>query len=126
MNTKASRPEATLREVAHTLGIPMKGNLDRWLRIVALEIQAVVTWSLANMDGKLRSAKSPWGGLDIEASWFAQASPQFKFWHLLALMVAVAVAAPLMLLPRAPIFLGAICAFNALAGTVLVVKARNL
>jgi len=70
--------------------------------------------------------EGPVGNLKCRAPRVAHPLQQFKFWHLLALMIAVAVAAPLVVLHRAPILLGAICLFNALTGTVLVVKARNL
>jgi hypothetical protein len=44
----------------------------------------------------------------------------------MAFLGGVSVVAPLMVLPRAPVFLVPICAFNAVVGLVLVGKARRL
>jgi hypothetical protein len=112
--------------VAYALGISTKEKLDRWLGVVALKIRTMVTWSLTILDQRWASAKARSGTSNVDAARVAHPLQQFKFWHLLALMIAVAVAAPLVVLHRSPILLGAICLFNALTGTVLVVKARNL
>jgi hypothetical protein len=127
MKTVKSRAEAACRRVMHVLFRgPVSEKTDQWLRIMALELQRMVTWSLTALDERLRSATARWGTSNSEAAAFAQASFQFKLWHVLALMGGVSVMAPLVVLPNAPIFLGPICAFNSVVGTVLVVKARRL
>ena len=98
--------------------------VNQWLRIIAL--QKMVTWSLTSLAERLRWAKVQRGNSNPDAAGFSRALLQFRFWHLVALMGGVSVMVPLVVLPRAPVFLGAICAFNAVMGIVLVVKTRGL
>jgi hypothetical protein len=128
VNTETSRAKATLRKMIYVLSDhPVNEKMHRWLRIIALKLQRLVTWSLATLDGRLRTAKVQWATSNPAAARFdSKAWFQFKLWHLLALMGVVSVLEPLAALPRSPIFLGAVCAFNAVISTMLVVKARRL
>ena len=127
MKSVGSRAKAILvREMTYTIFGKFCEILNHWLRMIVLALQKMVAWSLISLAERLRWAKFQLGNLDPDA-WlrFARASLKFKFWHLMALMGGVSVVAPLVVLPRAPVFLGPICAFNAVIGIVLVVKARR-
>ena len=101
-------------------------HVNRSLRIMALALQKIVTWSLNSLAETFRWAKIQWRSSGPDAAKFSRVSLRFKLWHLLTLMGGVSVMAPLVVVPRAPIFLGPICAFNAVVSIVLVVKAKRL
>jgi len=107
-------------------GGPLTEKLDQWLRIKALELQRIVTWSLTTFDERLRSGKGVRGTSNPDAAAFEQSWLQFKFWYVMVLMGGVSIVAPLAVLPRAPLFLGPICAFNAAMSVVLIANARRL
>jgi len=100
--------------------------LNLSLRIAAIALQKIMAWSQTQAE-TFRWAKIQWGKLRPNATGFSRVSGfNFKFWHLLAVMGGASVIAPLVVLPRAPVFLGPICAINAVVGIVVVVKAKRL
>jgi len=120
------RRKATLRGIRHTKFGEFGEHVNECLRITALASQKWRTWSLPLLAETLRWTRVQWGSSKPDAAGWARASLRFKLWHLLILMGGVSVMAPLVVVPRAPIFLGPICAFNAVVSIVLVVKARRL